>query len=67
MWLIQSFGGETVKLSAHRIDVGEGQRVGVSAVCQEDEYALVLRVDPERRSGESVVAEAIGRQIDAAR
>ena len=55
-----------VELPSNRIYVGEGQRVGVGAVCQEDEDALVFRIDPEGCAGESVVAETIRRQINAA-
>lgn len=65
--LTQCFGGEPVKLPSHRIDVRKRERVGVGAICQEDEDALVLRIDPDGCSGESIVPEAIRRQINSTR
>ena len=65
-WLFQGFDCEGVELAADRVDVGEGEGVGVGAVCQEDEHALVLGVDPERGAGEAVVTEAVGRQVSSA-
>ena len=65
-WFFQGFDCEGVELAADGVDVGEGERVGVGAVCQEDEDALVLGIDPERGAREAVVTEAVGRQISPA-
>ena len=55
-----------MEFPSHGVDVCEGEGVGVGAICQEDEDAPVLRIDPERCSGESIVSETVRRQINSA-
>ena len=56
---------EAVEFAPHRVDVCEGQRVSVGAVGEQDEDAPVAWVDPDAGAGESVVAEAVRRQVRA--
>ena len=44
---LQRFNGDAVEFAADGVDVGEGKGAAVGAVCEEDEDALMLWIDPE--------------------
>jgi hypothetical protein len=63
--LLQSSYCKAVELASHGVNVCEWQRVCVGAIGEEDEDALVVRIDPDARAGEAVVTETVRRKIDS--
>lgn len=55
-----------MEFASDGVDVREGERVGVGAIREENEDALVLGIDPERCARKAVVSETVGRQINPA-
>src|SRR5438270_11062983 len=58
----EGFDGERVEATTDGVDVDEGERARVRAVCEKDEDALARRVNPATRSREAEVAETVGRE-----
>src|SRR5262249_42247250 len=56
---IKRLGGDSMKFSSHRVNVGKGQFVRVGAIGEENKSALVLGIDPATRAGEPVVTKSV--------
>lgn len=61
--IIERGVGERMKAAAHAVDIGEGQRVRVRAVCEQHKNTFGYGIDPAACAGESEMAEAVGRKI----
>ena len=62
---IQCADGKRVELAAEGIDVSEGQRTSVSAICQQNEDSFLMRIYPAAGARKAGVAVTVRWQSRA--